>query len=181
MTMGRWFRDYVYLPLGGNRVPPVRAAFNILAVWTLFGLWHGAAWTFVLWGVYNGAIQAAYRELRRRGWLPPAFPGQRWAGALLNFVLLIPSALLFRSEGFAAGLDALGRVVTLDGAGAAVPAAWWWGLAALGCVMVLAYRHYDENLLNRLGWPARMALLGAAAVVLTLAAPEARPFVYFQF
>ena len=56
MSLSTWFRDYVYIPLGGNRVPPRRHIFNMLVVWTLTGLWHGAAWNFVAWGFYYGII-----------------------------------------------------------------------------------------------------------------------------
>ena len=52
MSLGQWFRDYVYIPLGGNRVKKPRLILNILAVWLLTGLWHGADWTFILWGLY---------------------------------------------------------------------------------------------------------------------------------
>ena len=51
ISLGSWFRDYVYIPMGGNRVGPVRLLFNIFVVWMLTGLWHGAAWNFVIWGV----------------------------------------------------------------------------------------------------------------------------------
>ncbi len=59
MSLGSWFRDYVYIPLGGNRVKPGRWIFNVLTVWMLTGLWHGAAWNFVLWGLlYAAALMA---------------------------------------------------------------------------------------------------------------------------
>lgn len=52
MSLGSWFRDYVYIPLGGNRVSKLRWIFNIVAVWFLTGFWHGAAWNFIIWGLY---------------------------------------------------------------------------------------------------------------------------------
>ena len=52
MSLGSWFRDYVYIPLGGNRVPKLRWIFNIFAVWFLTGFWHGASWNFIIWGLY---------------------------------------------------------------------------------------------------------------------------------
>ena len=56
MSLGTWFRDYVYIPLGGNRVPLGRWFFNTLAVWFLTGFWHGADWTFIVWGLYFAAF-----------------------------------------------------------------------------------------------------------------------------
>ena len=61
ISLSTWFKDYVYIPLGGNRVKPLRHAVNILIVWTLTGLWHGAAWNFVAWGVGYGLILLAER------------------------------------------------------------------------------------------------------------------------
>ena len=59
MTLGGWFRDYVYIPLGGNRVSKGRWVFNILVVWMLTGLWHGAAWNFVVWGLLFAVLLVA--------------------------------------------------------------------------------------------------------------------------
>ena len=56
ISLSRWFRDYIYIPLGGNRVTVGRHVRNILIVWALTGLWHGAAWTYVAWGVYYGLV-----------------------------------------------------------------------------------------------------------------------------
>ena len=56
ITLGAWFRDYVYIPLGGSRVSVPRHLFNLMAVWILTGLWHGSTWNYLLWGLYNGLI-----------------------------------------------------------------------------------------------------------------------------
>ena len=56
ISLGTWFREYVYIPLGGNRCSVSRNIFNLMVVWTLTGMWHGAAWNFVAWGVYYGVI-----------------------------------------------------------------------------------------------------------------------------
>ena len=56
ISLGTWFRDYVYIPLGGNRVPKWRWVLNILIVWALTGFWHGAEWNFIIWGLYYGII-----------------------------------------------------------------------------------------------------------------------------
>jgi alginate O-acetyltransferase complex protein AlgI len=52
MSLGTWFRDYVYIPMGGNRVKPLRFFLNIFTVWFLTGFWHGAEWNFIIWGIY---------------------------------------------------------------------------------------------------------------------------------
>ena len=56
ISLGTWFREYVYIPMGGNRVKPLRHILNIMVVWILTGFWHGAAWCFVLWGIYYGIL-----------------------------------------------------------------------------------------------------------------------------
>ncbi|MCQ4167376.1 MBOAT family O-acyltransferase [Tahibacter harae] len=64
MSLSRWFRDYLYIPLGGNRLGPLKTYRNLMIVFLLCGLWHGAAWTFVLWGAYHGLLLV----LERLGW-----------------------------------------------------------------------------------------------------------------
>ena len=66
ISLGSWFRDYVYIPLGGNRVKPLRHIFNILTVWLLTGLWHGAGWNFIIWGLYFGLLLIAEKLLLKK-------------------------------------------------------------------------------------------------------------------
>ena len=66
MTLGGWFRDYLYIPLGGNRVSVLRWCFNMFVVWLLSGLWHGAGWNFALWGLYFGVFLSAEKLIGRK-------------------------------------------------------------------------------------------------------------------
>ena len=95
MTLSFWFRDYVYIPLGGNRVSRPRYLLNILIVWALTGLWHGASWNFVLWGLYNGALLLLEKfVLRRRDRLPV------FCQTLLTFVLVTIGWVIFSVTDF---------------------------------------------------------------------------------
>lgn len=74
MTLSQWLRDYLYIPLGGNRRGPVRTYWNLLVTMTLGGLWHGASWNFVIWGMLHGAGLAATRWVHERLGVAPAAP-----------------------------------------------------------------------------------------------------------
>ena len=88
MSLGSWFRDYVYIPLGGNRVSRGRWVFNILAVWLLTGLWHGAAWNFVLWGLLYAAFLLLEKWVPALGKLPVLLRhGYTMLVVILGFVL----------------------------------------------------------------------------------------------
>jgi alginate O-acetyltransferase complex protein AlgI len=66
ISLGSWFREYVYIPLGGNRVSVLRHILNLLVVWALTGLWHGASWNFVIWGLYYGVLLILEKYILRR-------------------------------------------------------------------------------------------------------------------
>ena len=94
ISLSTWFRDYVYIPLGGNRVSRSRHIFNILAVWALTGLWHGAAWNFVLWGVYYGLLLLLEKFILSR-YLERLPSVLRWAYTM--FLVIIGWVLLGRA------------------------------------------------------------------------------------
>lgn len=103
-TLSFWFRDYVYIPLGGNRCSKGRQVFNLLAVWLLTGLWHGAAWNFVLWGLYYAALLMGEKFLWGRALdrLPAALRH------LYALALITVGWVLFR----AAGLGQVGEMLS---------------------------------------------------------------------
>lgn len=181
ITMGNWFTDYVYRPLGGSRVGDARFAFNIFVTWLLLGLWHGAAWNFVLWGAYNGVILAVYSVvMRRKRWSLPAFPGKLFLGWLINVGLLLLSSVFFRARS-AADAGLMLKKILLWEPGRSVEAAWWGVMALLLAVHALSFWHYREDLLQRLRWPGRVLLVTATVVAVACFGAAGRPFIYFQF
>ena len=91
MTLGGWFRDYIYIPLGGNRVSKGRWVFNTLVVWMLTGLWHGAAWNFVLWGLLYAAL------LLLEKWVPAIQKMPKVLGHLYTMLAVILGFVLFNA------------------------------------------------------------------------------------
>jgi D-alanyl-lipoteichoic acid acyltransferase DltB (MBOAT superfamily) len=181
MTMGQWFTDYVYKPLGGSRVGDAKLLRNIMITWTLTGLWHGADWHFVLWGFYNGVTLAVYSlVLRHKSWSVPDFPGKYLCAWLIQVALLLPSTALFRVPDVTSFLDVLGRVFTwAPGRGVAVE--WAFAIAALTAAHWLFFWKYEEGVLARVRWPLRIGLIGTAAAAIACLAATGRPFIYFQF
>ena len=103
MSLGSWFRDYVYIPMGGNRVSKPRWIFNILTVWMLTGFWHGAAWNFILWGLLFGLLLLAEKQIPALGKLP------NWLKHLYVMLVVVLSFVLFNADGLPqAGRDFAG-------------------------------------------------------------------------
>src|SRR5207344_1373279 len=94
ISLSSWFRDYLYIPLGGSRCGSARTVGNLLLVFALCGLWHGASWTFVAWGVFHGALVAL--EFLGLGRMLDALP--RLAGRLYTLVALGFGWALFRAD-----------------------------------------------------------------------------------
>ena len=181
MTMGRWIGDYVYRPLGGGRVGHARYALNIMITWFLMGLWHGASWHFVGWGVYNGLILAVYGVvMRTKGWSLRHFPGKLFLGWLVVSVLHGPSNVLFRAENLH-DVGIMWRKMFWPEAGLGVEPAWALLIALLTGVHALSFWYYKEDLLRRLGWTGRVLLVSATLLSMAALAATGRPFIYFQF
>jgi len=100
MTLSRWFRDYLYIPLGGSRCGPVRTYFNLFIVFFLCGLWHGAAYTFIVWGLFHGSLLVIERLMHKHGGFEPS----GLVGWAVTFILVMIGWVLFRSESVGAAL-----------------------------------------------------------------------------
>ena len=174
MTLSRWLRDYVYIPLGGNRGG--YQARNVMLTMALGGLWHGAAWTFVAWGLAHGVVLAVNGAWVRTGWRMPAVLG--WT---LTMAFVLTAWTLFRAPDFATAGTVLRGMAGLAGAGPtrvahAPELAAAIALALLGPTsQALADRLRPRPWL---AWPIGAALAG----LLLLAGGRApNEFIYFQF
>ena len=186
MTLSLWFRDYVYIPLGGNRVSRGRFVLNLLTVWALTGLWHGASWNFVLWGLYYGVLLILEKLLlgARIEHVPKLL---RW---LLTFTLVNLGWVLFHVT----DLSALGSVLRLMFGREAFQ---WRALLALDTSVISKLAAIPlglplsfpirERLRGAGGSLPREAIISAAYValfivcVMFLLSSTFTPFIYFNF
>lgn len=187
MTLSRWFRDYVYVPLGGNRRGPWRTYRNLVIVFFLCGLWHGAAYTFVVWGLYHGGLLIIERlYVARFGELPRG--PLAWATTLL---LVMIGWVFFRSATLP---DAFNYIFVLFGLVQNEGAVWMQtyltgeAVIVLGVGLFLALAPYEENVLWRLeGSRLSIASKGGTAIVvffysiILLSFRSFNPFIYFRF
>jgi len=198
ISLSTWFRDYVYVPLGGSRAGEWAWARNVLATFLLSGLWHGASWNYVLWGLYHGVLLVIARAhvilrpaaARPAPWLPrAAVPIVKALQIAAMFALTLVGWLLFRET----DLRAIARDLTLSPSASSVldrQAALYLFLLTLVYSLPLWMHSIWVEAAGRdraivQGWP-RVALQGAAcglalAAILVFRSRTSLDFIYFQF
>ncbi len=187
MTLSRWLRDYVYIPLGGNRSGRLLTYRNLMLTMLIGGLWHGAGWTFVAWGAIHGTALIAERWWRER----PGFverrptPLRRAWHRFATFQVVCFAWIFFRSDSFADAWELIVRLFTA------------WGepspLVTFGVLVAIAVGIGSQYLPSRfplrvMAWfsrlpvPAQAVVLALALLVTHAMGPEGvAPFIYFQF
>lgn len=186
ITLSNWLRDYLYIPLGGNRYGIVKQVRNVIITMALGGLWHGANWTFLLWGLAHGGVIALFHVVRHFGWHRSlgALPG--WFRVVLTFHFVTLTWILFRAK----SVEEAWRV--LEGCLAASPGNIEDFLTAhpfpLGLLVVFFLTHRLDNLtrMRALARKAPMELFWPMIVVLwilaiTISAGSSAAFIYFDF
>ena len=187
MTLSRWLRDYVYIPLGGNRGGRLFTYRNLMLTMLIGGLWHGAGWTFVAWGAIHGTALIAERWWRERpGFVerPPTSLRRAWH-RFVTFQVVCFAWIFFRSDSFSDAWELLVRLFTA------------WGepspLVTVGVVVAIAVGIGSQYLPSRsplrvMAWfsrlpvPAQAIVLALALLVTHAMGPEGvAPFIYFQF
>jgi alginate O-acetyltransferase complex protein AlgI len=152
ISLSTWFRDYLYIPLGGNRRSPARVYLNLTTVFFLCGLWHGAAWTFVVWGLLHGLFLVL--ERLGLGRILAALPRPVGWGYTLLMVMI--GWVFFRAESLSSALSMLQAMAGLGGGRATPFAASWFMTPELVLAMIAG-------------------LIGAAPIVPLLTRAAARP------
>jgi alginate O-acetyltransferase complex protein AlgI len=183
ITLSTWLRDYLYIPLGGNRARPMRVHANVLITMALGGLWHGASVTFLLWGVYHGLLLVAERVLG----LAHGAHGilRRAAGVAGTFVAVQVGWAIFRAESWATLSTLAGRVVA-DPLGLAPTLET---LAYLPLIAATYALHGVSAVVGAEPWarpvllraPVAAAALVGSIVLAVVFAGSSRTFIYFQF
>lgn len=182
ITLSRWLRDHLYIPLGGSRAGASRMYFALLVTMLLGGLWHGAHWNFILWGAGHGLVLIFERWIPAQWWRQAVFSGLYRILVLVLIVLLwIPFRAGSEPEGLATTLDILFRLFS-----------WAPGefseanLRLVGGILLLLVigSLWGERLFvrwNSIGFIWRGGLLALSAILLLLLAPGGSGFIYFVF
>ena len=201
MTLSRFLRDYLYFPLGGNRKGPARRYLNLMVTMLLGGLWHGAGWTFVIWGALHGlylAINHGWHHVRRLLGhdLKHRTRLGRFAGMALTFLAVVVAWVFFRAESLDAALSMLGAMAGRNGVspenGVGTMFGWIAALWALAWLapntqqIMAAFRPALEEVTysGRLRWQPNTLWLAGIAVGLLYTVTEmgkVSEFLYFQF
>jgi alginate O-acetyltransferase complex protein AlgI len=186
ISLSSVLRDYLYYPLGGNRLGAVRTYVNLAIVMLLGGLWHGAKWNFVVWGAYHGFL-LGYERWRGKASLYQRFP--RGVRILVTFCLMLFSWVLFRAENLSAAVD---YFAAMFGLGASTPASGLLaadiytplhlGVMGFSALLVFQSMQAHEWAMRPVTW-ARVAFLVPLFVVslMVMFSQAFNPFLYFQF
>ena len=184
ISLSTWLRDYLYVPLGGNREGAARTSRTLLLTMLLGGLWHGAAWTFLAWGALHGVGLAVTRAAQRgAGASTPSLPRRAFA-TFLTVQYVCVAWVFFRATSFDHAREVFAQILRGTRDVANVPRAFALAavVAALGHAVPFAWEARVRDLFVRAPWWLRAAwLVALAAAVRHLARPAAVPFIYFQF
>ena len=186
ITLSAWLRDYVYIPLGGNRHGPTRTYAALLATMLLGGLWHGASWTFVAWGGLHGTYLAGERVLRSRfrGYRPG--PLAVIAAGLVTYLLINVTWVFFRAKTFPQAWSVLRGMVGAN-ADAQPLLAIGYLVPAMLIVAVLVFAHWRmrertlESVVARTPAAVLACVWASMAFLIVIAQGDGNAFIYFQF
>ncbi len=193
ISLSTWFKEYLYIPLGGNRKGAARTSLNLIIVFFCTGLWHGAQWTFVVWGFFHGFFIMMERigVIRPERWKP------KWLGNIYTLLVAVVAFTIFRAETLEQGFSFIGKMFA--GFGQSVNAAGLLGetvtvsvivfgiIALIGSTPLIKNLYLkmkdrgerSEKALNLVTMALTLAVLGLC--ILSLSSSTYNPFIYFRF
>ena len=188
ISLSNWFRDYVYYPLGGNKVKTARWVLNIILVFVVSGVWHGANWTFVVWGAVFGSfylLEKGTNKLLNIHRTVPDFSIPHLLLALKTLGIVTLAWVFFRSDSVADALTLLNRLFSARAGTSALPVLpttiWCWLLLFIVSDIGLYNRRFDRWV-GTLPILSRWLIYGALIFgIIVYAGVEHLPFIYFQF
>ena len=188
ISLSSWLRDYLYVPLGGNRKGTGRTYVNLMLTMLLGGLWHGAAWTFVIWGGLHGVYLAAERFLRGRigHWDVWGRWPARLGLALLTYALVNITWVFFRAQEFPTAWRMVRSMLLIDRGGTPVLSSWFILSTALTVAVMLAihwrmrHRHLHDEV-TRMPAVVVGIVWGAMLFLVAITQGGSDAFIYFQF
>jgi alginate O-acetyltransferase complex protein AlgI len=185
ISLSTWLRDYLYIPLGGNRVGVSRTYVNLMFTMLLGGLWHGAAWTFVVWGALHGTYLVVERFLRSRFSIKVKSLGINLMLAFLTFNCVNITWVFFRAEGFQDAMNLLGSMFFLHGNKAVLTTNH---IVLVQVIMLLLFlghfamrKHSLVSVIRRMPSWAIIAIWGLLLFGLMIVQTSGDQFIYFQF
>jgi D-alanyl-lipoteichoic acid acyltransferase DltB (MBOAT superfamily) len=188
ISLSTWLRDYLYIPLGGNRGNEGRTYVNLMLTMLLGGLWHGASWTFVVWGGLHGVYLAVERWIRRRSGVAgdPASPWNRVGLALVTYGLVNVTWVFFRAETFDGAARVLAGMAGLaEGPEAILPTIYMLKTGVIITAIVVVQwlmRNRDlEGIVARTPWWVSGLVAAAMLFAVIIAQGSGDAFIYFQF
>jgi alginate O-acetyltransferase complex protein AlgI len=184
ISLSSWLRDYLYIPLGGNRRGVTRTQVNLIVTMLIGGLWHGASWTFVAWGALHGVYLAGERVVRRVVRPAPVWstPAARFVLGLLTFALVCIAWVFFRARTFGQAFTICAAMLG-GGSGPMLPgiAAALIPVAAIVVVHAAMRERRLEHVVGHAPWWACAASLWLMIMSLFVFSDIDRAFIYFQF
>ncbi|MBQ1712096.1 MAG: MBOAT family protein, partial [Firmicutes bacterium] len=181
MTLGSWFREYVYIPLGGNRRGMVRTIFNLFVVWMLTGIWHGADWNFVIWGLFLFLIMTV-----ERFGLKDVLDKHRRAGRIYMLLLIPLQWMVFAISDLGQLKIFYGRLIGIGGENVVgtdwlmqLKDFWWIFILAVFFSTEIPGKLYKKYKNNPVVYVLLAGVLGVAVYCLLMGLDD--PFMYFRF
>jgi D-alanyl-lipoteichoic acid acyltransferase DltB (MBOAT superfamily) len=188
ISLSTWLRDYLYIPLGGNRSGEIRVLVNLMITMLLGGLWHGASWNFIIWGGLHGSFLIVERGLKLIPWpnrWVSMLPSQL-AFAVLTFFAVCLAWVFFRAASLEDAVSLLMVMLKWSPSTGSLTGSPEMLLALVAC-MGLFVTHWlmreasTQQWLTRLSWPLRALFLAGIGLMIILTPDDSRAFIYFQF